>query len=75
MNNKERRIALNTARANAYHHAQRAEKVYDNIGEDGPEVLLATMWANVAEAMKDGDPSHDGPDGHPTILTRDGIRR
>lgn len=75
MTNEERRRALNLARKNALHHAQAAETHYTHSGEDGPEVNLATMWAAVARAMKDGDPTHDGPDGRPinNHLTIDGV--
>lgn len=69
MTNQERRNALNTARKHALRHACAAE-------EHDPEIdpmiftrhtRLAEMWAAVAEAMKDGDPVHDGPDGAPMI--------
>lgn len=67
MTNEERRRALNTARAKALEFAEAATVGYAQHGEDGPEVLLATMWAAVAEAMKDGDPVHDAPDGRPAL--------
>lgn len=65
MTNEERRAALNLARQRAFHYAREADHVYECVGEDGPEVNLANMWAAVAEAMKDGDPKHDAPDGAP----------
>jgi hypothetical protein len=65
MTNGERRAALNAARANALRHARNAEEKYSHSAEDGPEVQLATMWAHVANAMKDGSPDHDAPDGQP----------
>ncbi len=74
MTNAERREALNRARTMAYEYAKIADRHYGETSEDGPEVALAAMWARVAEAMKDGDPVHDGPDGRPgpTVLTREG---
>lgn len=65
MTNAERRTALNAARYNAYRHARNAEEEHNDVIRQ-PYIDLATMWATVAEAMKDGDPMHDGPDGAPT---------
>jgi hypothetical protein len=60
--NIERRKALNVARTQALEFAQLATAHYVKTSEDGPEVTLAIMWATVAEALKDGDPQHDGVD-------------
>lgn len=68
MTNEERRRALNKARAEAIKHATWAEEAYGRSAEDGPEAILACMWAAVANAMKDGDPLHDGPSGSPTAM-------
>lgn len=69
MTNAERRTALNEARALAFKHAQAAENLARNYAPGYAETVerakLALMWAAVAEAMKDGDPVHDGPDGRP----------
>ena len=62
MTNEERRRRLNLARAKAYGYAKAATRIHATTGEDGPEVQLATMWASVAEALKDGDPDHDRAD-------------
>lgn len=76
MTNDERRVALNSARRRAYEHALRAESIpaeHDAMSFTR-HARLAEVWANVAQAMKDGDPDHDapGPDGasafaHPTL--------
>lgn len=63
MTNEERRRALALARRNAIRHALAAEELFVGNAEDGPEVAMSQMWSLVAEAMKDGDPVHDGPDG------------
>lgn len=60
IDNNTRRQALNTARTQALEFAQMATANYVKTSEDGPEVTLAIMWATVAEALKDGDPHHDG---------------
>jgi hypothetical protein len=61
MTNEERRTALNLARSKALEFAQRADTHWVNTAEDGPEAMLAMVWANVAQAMKDGSPTHDAP--------------
>ena len=73
MTNEERRNALNEARAKALANAKAAQRVNDHWsrwGSQAPAAIerltrMARMWASVAEAMKDGDPVHDAPDGHP----------
>lgn len=69
MTNEERRHALNSARRRAFEHANYAEAL-DPDHDLTPwtkHARLAEMWASVANAMKDGDPAHDGPDGRPAI--------
>lgn len=76
MTNEERRIALNLARRKALEHAEAAESTaallssltaeeLANVSLAGvlDPIAMAQMWALVAEAMKDGDPDHDGADG------------
>lgn len=80
MTNNERRNALNRARAEALRHAVWAEEI-NSEHTDHPalndHIRLSTMWSQVAQALKDGDPVHDGPDNipasqftHPTTLER-----
>lgn len=73
MTNQERRAALAEARKKAVQYARAADRfkllTVDGVGE--PEVVestlkrrehimqLASMWAHVADALKDGDPAHD----------------
>lgn len=66
MTNEERREALNEARAKALQWATYAERNFQRepYGSGNQHrIELAKMWAQVADAMKDGDPVHDGPDG------------
>lgn len=73
MTNEERRKALNLARNRALYYAELSELSPALNYYDIPSHELATMWAHVAQAMKDGSPDHDGPDGLPTnqeIITR-----
>jgi hypothetical protein len=65
MTNEERREALNRARKEAYDHALKAELAVDGVTRQG-HGEMAKVWAAVAEAMKDGDPVHDAPDGRPS---------
>jgi hypothetical protein len=67
MTNAERRAALNKARRMALEYAERSEKpgMHTTLEQIERQIERATMWAAVAEAMKDGDPVHDGPDGRP----------
>lgn len=67
MTNEERRAALNRARVKALEHAENAEggRMSDQVGPWNRARDLALIWAAVAEAMKDGDPVHDAPDGAP----------
>lgn len=67
MTNEERRKALQEARTQALAYAREADDGYADHGMDGPETNLATMWASVAQALKDGDPLHDAPDGRPSM--------
>lgn len=60
MTNEERRAALNFAREKALENAQAAEVHHSDLA-----LRKANMWALVANAMKDGDPVHDAPDGRP----------
>lgn len=64
MTNEERRRALNKARAEALRHATWAEELADQRHDDpkgwSARIRMATMWAAVADALKDGDPDHDG---------------
>ena len=80
MTNEERRAALNLARRKTLEYAEAADRfpVVDMSGEASPRELMArrehvmhqaTMWADVANAMKDGDPLHDAPDGRPAGVT------
>lgn len=69
MTNNERRSALNKARAQAIRHATWAEELSDT-RENDPKtwswhIRMAGMWSQVAQALKDGDPVHDGPDNIP----------
>jgi hypothetical protein len=67
MTNEERRNALNAARKYAFRHACAAEE-FDfetDLTQFTKHCRLAEIWANVAQAMKDGDPVHDAPDGQP----------
>jgi len=57
--NEERRMALNKARVNALAAAQEMELT------EVPPHFRAAVWAHVANAMKDGSPDHDAPDGQP----------
>lgn len=66
MTNAERKAALAEARSKAVAHA-RASEVAGSIGMIENHIMRATMWAALAEAMKDGDPSHDAPDGAPSL--------
>lgn len=68
MTNEERREALNRARRNALQWAEWAERNFErtSVTSNQLRVEMAKMWAGVADAMKDGDPVHDGPDGRPT---------
>ncbi len=88
MTNEERRTALNLARKNALTYAQaladlsptiiRVGAVDGPVEQVNPQFIAAAeqakVWAAVAEAMKDGDPVHDAPDGRPinNHLTLDG---
>lgn len=56
MTNQERRAALATARRYALDHAELAEA---NARDGRDHAKLATMWASIADALKDGDPAHD----------------
>lgn len=69
MTNEERREALNQARKNALQWATWAERNFERETVTGVRIRaeMATMWADVANAMKDGDPDHDGTDGRPTV--------
>lgn len=60
MTNAERRAALNKARERAMKYALEMELT------DTPPHFRAAVWAHVANAMKDGDPIHDAPDGQPS---------
>lgn len=61
MTNAERRAALAGARSRALKYAYAADEIYERTGEDSPETNLASMWANVAQALKVGDaPDADG---------------
>jgi hypothetical protein len=64
--NEERRAALNEARTLAQKHARIAEAAPRYGLDPDHHVRRSRMWAAVAEAMKDGDPMHDAPDGRPT---------
>jgi hypothetical protein len=68
--NQQRRNALNAARSHALRHATAAEEHDPDIDLStwSKHARLAEMWASVANAMKDGNPSHDGPDGRPSAL-------
>jgi hypothetical protein len=66
MTNEERKAALNKARKKALEHALKAETTQGIHSEES--VTKSEMWALVAQAMKDGDPHHDGPDGRPDSL-------
>lgn len=79
MTNNERRTSLNKARAEAVRHATWAEEYYE---QNDPALTrdharLATMWSQVAQALKDGDPVHDGPDNIPAsqFTTPDSLTR
>lgn len=61
--NSERRVALNLARENALAAAQEMD-----VATDVPPHFRAAVWAQVANALKDGDPAHDGPDGSPSPI-------
>lgn len=68
MTNTERRNALNRARAEALRHATWAEEYFDP--EEGSVVCrrhleISAMWSQVAQALKDGDPTHDSADNAP----------
>lgn len=70
MTNEQRRNALNKARAEALRHATWAEELSTDItslGNESPTLALhidlAQTWAAVAQALKDGDPSHDSVGG------------
>lgn len=66
MTNEERRMALRLARLSALNHAKAAENnAYNPTRTQEEHMCMATMWANVANAMKLGDPLHDGVDGVP----------
>lgn len=54
MTNEERRLALAKARRKALAYAEEADRAFGASGEDGPEAIMAHMWAAVAEAMKTG---------------------
>lgn len=72
MTNEERRAALNLARRKTLEYAEAADIVS---AQQEAYQGLAIMWADVANAMKDGDPLHDAPDGLPAgITTRDASR-
>jgi hypothetical protein len=43
--NRERRTELARARREAARFAEKANLIYENTGEDGPEVNIANMWA------------------------------
>lgn len=59
MTNEQRRAALSKARKKALEWAEKAE---DEVGRQlGRESLqMAGMWADVAQALKTGDPVGDG---------------
>lgn len=63
MNNEARRKALDTARTQAYTWASLAQVQYaqGQIYLD-QQIAMATMWADVAQALKTGDASGDTPD-------------
>lgn len=63
MTNEERRDALNLARVKALAAAQEME-----VATEVPPHFRAAVWAHVANAMKDGDPVHDSPDGRPSSV-------
>lgn len=62
MTNEERKAALNLARRKSLEYAQAAETTG---GLDTIAMAMSTIWSDVAQAMKDGDPKHDAPDGEP----------
>ena len=67
MTNDERREALNQARRYSYRHVCAAEElsIETDLTQFTRHCRLAEVWASVAQAMKDGDPTHDAPDGNP----------
>lgn len=67
MTNEERRRALNKARRKALEYAEAASSgTFSQTYMSRQELAeMARTWAAVAEAMKDGDPVHDAPDGRP----------
>jgi hypothetical protein len=78
MTNERRRDALNKARGKALLYAQAADDWHAEGDSLNIQIScqMATMWARVAEAMKDGDPVHDGPDGlpdSPVLSTEHGV--
>ncbi len=70
MTNEERRQALNEARKMAYQYAKQANMTnLDGTLTDERRADFrdtAKTWSLVAQAMKDGDPIHDAPDGVPS---------
>lgn len=73
MTNEERRNALNKARAQALRHATWAEELSDqrhDVPKDwSAHIRLATMWSQVAQALKEGDPRHDAASGIRNVFT------
>lgn len=65
MTNEERRAALNRAREKALAYAEAASSgTFSQTYTPREELaLLSQTWSLVAQAMKDGDPAHDAPDG------------
>jgi hypothetical protein len=62
MINETRRSAIDLARTRALAYAQRADRAYmdPDEGHGGQvEGAMATMWAAVADCMKDGDARRD----------------
>lgn len=72
MTNEQRRNALNKARAEALRHATWAEEL-STVGDDNSRptweqhVDLSSMWALVAQALKDGSPSRDSVEDYGEI--------
>lgn len=63
MTNEERRELLAKARVNTVYWAERAQEQWPMSSSAGEEYIsMATMWANVAQALKTGDAHADTPD-------------
>lgn len=74
MTNEERRQALATARRKALEYALHADSHdYRKRGPENTSIIMADMWAHVAQAMKVGNAIEtDGADGNGDVLTRGG---